>query len=95
MLLVPPPQVIFTGFGDSSLDFELLIWIDQPSELFLIQSDLYFKIEKLLRQHHIEIPFPQRDLHVRSGTMPLQLSSDLEKTLLQLLQRFLSKNVDN
>ncbi len=92
VLLVPPPKVMFIGFGESSLDFELLVWIDKPSELFTIKSDLNFKIENLLRQHQIEIPFPQRDLHVRSGNMPLQLSSELEQTLVQLLQKFLSKN---
>lgn len=92
VLLVPPPKVMFIGFGDSSLDFELLVWINKPSELFLIKSDLYFKIENLLRQHEIEIPFPQRDLHMRSGTLPLQISSELEQSLLQLLQKFLNKN---
>jgi potassium efflux system protein len=91
VLLVPPPKVMFMGFGDSSLDFELLVWIDKPSELFFIKSDLYFKIENLLRQHQIEIPFPQRDLHMRSGTLPLQISSELEQSLLQLLQKFLNK----
>lgn len=92
VLLVPPPKVMFIGFGESSLSFELLVWIDKPSELFAIKSDLNFKIENLLRQHQINIPFPQRDLHVRSGNMPLQLSSELEQTLVQLLQRFLSKD---
>ncbi len=91
VLLVPPPKVMFIGFGESSLNFELLVWIDKPSELFAIKSDLNFRIEKLLRQHQINIPFPQRDLHVRSG-MPLQLSSELEQTLVQLLQKFLSKD---
>jgi potassium-dependent mechanosensitive channel len=92
VLLVPPPKVMFIGFGESSLDFELLVWIDKPSELFSIKSDINFKIENLLREHQINIPFPQRDLHLRSGNMPLQLSSELEQTLVQLLQKFLSKD---
>lgn len=94
VLLVPPPKVMFLGFGDNSLNFELLVWIDQPSELFTIKSDLNFKIQHLLRQHNIEIPFPQRDLHVRSGSLPL-LSPQLEQTLIQFLQKFLSKYEEN
>ena len=95
VLLVPSPRVMFIGFGDNSLDFDLLVWIDRPSELFFIKSDLYFRIESLLRDRNIEIPFPQRDLHVRSGSLPLQLSSELEQALLQLLQKFVSKNSDD
>jgi small-conductance mechanosensitive channel len=67
------PQVFFKGFGDSSLDFELLVWIVEPNLQPIIKSDLYFEIFKLLAQHHIEIPFPQRDLHVRSGNLPVEL----------------------
>ncbi|WP_156331837.1 mechanosensitive ion channel family protein [Planktothricoides sp. SR001] len=92
VLLVPPPKVMFLGFGDNSLNFELLVWIDQPSELFTIKSDLNFKIQHLLLQHEIEIPFPQRDLHVRSGSIPLQISTNLEETLIQVLQKFLAKD---
>lgn len=95
VLLVPPPKVMFLGFGDNSLNFELLVWIDQPSELFAIKSDLNFKIQHLLRQHNIEIPFPQRDLHVRSGSLPLQISPQLEQTLIQVLQKILSKYEEN
>ncbi|MCC5920951.1 MAG: mechanosensitive ion channel [Cyclobacteriaceae bacterium] len=64
----PSPQVLFTDFGDSSLDFELLVWTEQftlrPS---VLQSDLYFAIFKEFKKHNIEIPFPQRDLHLRSS----------------------------
>jgi len=64
----PRPDVLFTGFGDSSLNFELAVWttemIHSPSRF---RSELLFAIEKKLREHAIEIPFPQRDLHLRSG----------------------------
>lgn len=74
VLSTPPPLVFFKGFGDSSLDFELLVWIADPPKQLIITSDLYFAIEAALRKHDIEIPFPQRDLHVRSGQLPIDLS---------------------
>ncbi|WP_211517583.1 mechanosensitive ion channel domain-containing protein [Geitlerinema sp. PCC 9228] len=81
----PEPTVLFKGFGNSSLDFELLVWCGEPTLQYRLKSDLYFRIEELLNQNHIEIPFPQRDLHVRSGNLPVTLSSQLEETLVRLL----------
>ncbi|WP_019487216.1 MULTISPECIES: mechanosensitive ion channel family protein [Kamptonema] len=86
VLSVPPPQVLFKGFGDSALNFELRVWTAQPSKQFLIKSDLYYRIEANLRQHKIEIPFPQRDLNIRTGNLQVEISSQLEAMLLQLLQ---------
>ena len=80
----PLPQVFFAGFGDSSLDFKLLVWIAEPSGESPIKSELYFRIEKVLRERHIEIPFPQRDLHLR-GNLPLGISPDLEAALIRWL----------
>ncbi|MFW6358267.1 MAG: mechanosensitive ion channel family protein [Chroococcales cyanobacterium] len=82
----PQPRVFFRGFGDSSLDFDLLVWINDPPKQFRIKSDLYFRIEALLRHRDVEIPFPQRDLHVRSGNLPIDISPDLVKSLAQLSQ---------
>jgi small-conductance mechanosensitive channel len=62
----PPPEVRFEGFGDSSLDFSLLVWISDPREDRRVSSELRFEIERRFRTEQIEIPFPQRDLHVRS-----------------------------
>ncbi|MGB3614815.1 MAG: mechanosensitive ion channel domain-containing protein [Elainellaceae cyanobacterium] len=72
---MPPPQVFFKGFGDSALDFELLVWIVEPNRHPTIKSDLYFTIFALLAQKGIEIPFPQQDLHIRSGSLPVNLGS--------------------
>lgn len=64
----PPPELFFTGFGDSSLDFELAVWTkDMASKPRRFRSDLNYAIEQKLREANIEIPFPQRDLHLRSG----------------------------
>lgn len=87
VLKVPPPQVLFLGFGNSSLDFELRIWLAQPNKQVMIKSELYFKIEALFRERKIEIPFPQRDLHLRSGQMPVGLSPELEAMLRQFFQQ--------
>jgi len=82
----PAPQVFFKGFGDSSLDFDLLVWIAQPYKQFRIKSDLYFRIETMLRDREIEIPFPQRDLHVRSGNLPVEISPELVESISVLSQ---------
>ncbi len=84
VLSEPAPRVFFKGFGDNSLDFNLLIWICEPPKQFRIKSDLYFRIEAILRHRKIEIPFPQRDLHVRSGSLPLEISPQLVESLTQL-----------
>ena len=63
----PSPEVIFVGLGDSSLNFELRVWtIQQVQTPARLQSDLYFAIFQAFRKEHIEMPFPQRDLHIRS-----------------------------
>lgn len=90
VLSTPVPQVFFTGFGDSALEFELLVWIAEPSKQLLIKSDLYFAIETRLRQQEIEIPFPQRDLHLRTGNLPIDFSAEMQQFLAQFTQR--SKN---
>ncbi len=83
ILAMPSPQVLFKGFGESSLNFELRVWISQPSRHVIIRSNLYYQIEAIFRQRKIEIPFPQRDLHVR-GSLPLELSSELKELLINL-----------
>jgi len=69
----PPPKVWFRSFGDSSLHFELLVWINQPPESDPIKSGLNFLIDRELRSRGIEVPFPQQDLHIRNlgDLMPL------------------------
>jgi len=64
----PAPRVRFRRFGESSLDFELLCWIDQPVDRGRMTHELNCTIYKTFQREGIQIPFPQRDLHVR--TMP-------------------------
>ena len=66
VLASPAPQVRWMDFGDSSLDFELRAYIGSIDGHRLVCSDLRFAIFKALKDAGIEIPFPQRDLHIRS-----------------------------
>ncbi len=69
------PDVWLVGFGDSSLNFELVVWVG-PSTITApgkTQAVFLWAIEDELRKRNIEIPFPQRDLHIRSGTLAVRL----------------------
>ncbi|MCI4666925.1 MAG: mechanosensitive ion channel [Bacteroidia bacterium] len=66
VLKSPPPKVRFVEFGDSSLNFELLFWTRFPVMYEDILSDLHFKVDSEFRKNNINIPFPQRDLHIKS-----------------------------
>lgn len=59
----PVPTVQFKEFGDSSLNFRLLPWIDQAFNRDRITSDLNYSIDKLFRENGVTIPFPQMDVH--------------------------------
>jgi len=61
----PNPRVRMRGFGDSSLDFELLCWVNHPADRGSVTHELYMHIYKELGREGIEIPFPQRDIWVR------------------------------
>jgi len=66
VLSKPEPMAYFKGFGESSLDFELHFWVMQENNGMLITSEVALAIMQALENAGIEIPFPQRDLHVRS-----------------------------
>ena len=73
VLLNPEPTIQFLGFGDSSLNFDLLVWINDASRQYLVRSDLNFAVVKAFREQGITIPFPQRDLHIQSA-VPMEFS---------------------
>jgi MscS family membrane protein len=70
----PEPRVRMRGFGDSSLDFELLCWVNHPSERGLVSHHLFMNIYKALGHEGIQIPFPQRDVWVRK--VPEEMAGD-------------------
>jgi len=63
----PAPRVFFQSFGDSSLDFELMVFLDNALLRLVVASDLRFAIDAAFRRNGVTIPFPQRDLHLVSG----------------------------
>jgi len=66
VLDTPPPRAFFLNFGESSLDFRLWAWIGDFDQSFQVTSDLHAAIQQALADAGISVPFPQRDLHVRS-----------------------------
>jgi len=62
----PVPAVFFLDFGDSALVFELAVWVEHPKVEPAVKSDLRFAIEHEFRKKNIQMPFPQRDVHVRT-----------------------------
>ena len=63
----PEPKVLFNGFGDSSLDFELRFWTANSEGWMEVKSNVTVEIHEALKRAKIEIPFPQRDLHIKSA----------------------------
>jgi potassium efflux system protein len=66
VLLERPPMAFFMGFGESALKFELRFWSDRQDAWFQLQSDVTVAVAKAIEEAGIDIPFPQRDLHLRS-----------------------------
>lgn len=62
----PSHQAFFMGFGESSLDFELRAWVADIDNRFKARSEINQEIDRKFREFKVEIPFPQRDLHLRS-----------------------------
>ena len=77
VLKEPPPDVWFDEFGDSSLNFNLMVWtsmyVQRPKNL---KSQLYYEVFRKFRENNIEIPFPQRDLHIKSGVISVKNHSN-------------------
>jgi small-conductance mechanosensitive channel len=72
LLEEPPPLVLFDRFGESSLDFLVRVWTSDLERFRSQQSRLAVDIYRALREAGIQIPFPQRDVHVRSLAPGLQ-----------------------
>ena len=65
ILDAPAPSVYFTEFGDSSLNLLIICWIREYREKFRITDEINMAIKKRFEEENIEIPFPQRDIHIR------------------------------
>ena len=73
VLKTPPPQVLFTGFGDSSLDFKIRVFLSSFEDRVPMSHVVHSEIYKALNAAGISIPFPQRDLNIVSQDVALEI----------------------
>lgn len=64
----PAPRVRMRGFGDSGINFQLLCWIDNPEDRGRLTHELYMEINNQFAEHHLEIPFPKRDVYLHQSS---------------------------
>lgn len=60
-------KTVFTGFGDNSIDFKILAWVDSRKQIYA-EGDIMEAVYNALNAKEIEIPYPQRDIHIVSDT---------------------------
>jgi potassium efflux system protein len=77
----PPPQIFFEVYGDSSLNFNIWVHLKTPSDRIPATHELNSAIFETFRQHGIEIPFPQRDLHIKDWREPLEKKGETQPGL--------------
>jgi small-conductance mechanosensitive channel len=77
ILTEPPPEVVLKELGDNSINFLLRFWtiVHPDYDHYGLKSNLYFAILESFRQRGIEVPFPQRDIHLRSADVPVVVTS--------------------
>jgi len=66
VLVFPPPVALFLGFGENSLDFELRAWTEGSDRWVMVRSALTLDVHRKLGEAGIEVPFPQRVLHMKT-----------------------------
>lgn len=92
----PPPKVKFRGFGENELRFRVVAFIQDPLKEPKVRAHLYDKIEKYLKKYHIEIPYPQRDLHLKIPEISPVLQTWLQANGSDyLLQNTLKNQIDS
>ena len=69
ILKTPEPSIYFIGFGASSLDFSLRVYVRNMEDRLPVTDELHRRIKRAFKKNNIEIPFPQRDLHIRSSNV--------------------------
>ena len=63
----PKPFVRFNNFGDSALEFQIYFWVEESFWVENIKSELRYSIDEEFRKNGVQIPFPQRDVHIKSN----------------------------
>jgi len=80
VLKEPNPRVLFLNFGESSLDFEVRVFVRGVEKLMITtRHELHLAIDNAFREHGIEISFPQRDIHLRSARAPLKIEDKVSE----------------
>jgi potassium-dependent mechanosensitive channel len=74
VLKEPEPTVYFVGFGESSLDFSIRVYVRDMEDRLPVADDIHRRIRRAFKEQNIEIPFPQRDLHFRSSSLAAEAS---------------------
>jgi len=87
VLSVPAPNVFLKNFGDSAIEFDLMVWIRNPERHAAIRSALNFRIEEILECHAIAIPFPQRDVNLKMEPVPVEFSPEIREALLEVFAK--------
>jgi len=77
----PRPEVQLTRFGDSAIEFELLVWTRDPRRQNTVRSSLHFAIDAALRRHGLRVPFPQHDVHLSAPVLERMLGDTLRRAL--------------
>lgn len=75
VLKEPAPSVVFTEFGDSSLNFELRCWVKDISSMWKTQDEIMYEVDNEFKNNNISIPFPQRDLYIKE--MPSSMKEEV------------------
>jgi potassium efflux system protein len=73
VLADPEPCVLMVGFGDNALDFSIRVFVSEVINRMPVTHEVYRRLEIALREHKIEIPFPQRDIHIRSSAIDVKI----------------------
>ena len=76
VLKYPPPSVIFANFGNSTLDFKLRFWVLDYDKGVPTESAIRLEVERVFREHNVEVAFPQMDIHVKE--LPLRAQRPLK-----------------
>lgn len=91
----PAPDVYLKSFSDNAIEFDLMVWIRNPEIHLEVRSALYFRIEEILQEYGLSIPYPQRDLHLSTGTLPVEFSPAITEALVQILKQQPSPSQEN
>jgi small-conductance mechanosensitive channel len=79
VLKVPGPACLLSGFGDNAVNLELRAWINDPRHgIVSVKSDLFRGILQRFRDHGIEMPYPQRDVYLKSVPEAMLLTRPVE-----------------